>query len=73
MSDRVKELKAELEMAEAEAELVVAKEREISPEKYRALKDDVRAKRQAYRETVRGTPEGTAVQPATVKGKASVA
>ena len=48
---RADELRAELELAELEDELVAAKAKKgVKPDELRALKDEVRAVRQAYRE-----------------------
>jgi hypothetical protein len=52
---RVEELKAELDLAVLEDELAVAKaDDKVKPDKYRELKNKVRAARQAHREAREG-------------------
>lgn len=66
---KVDALEAELALARLEEQFVAAKAAGVAtPE----LKAELRAARQKYRETYRGSPEGTAVQPATVEVTAGV-
>jgi len=47
---RADQLRAELELAELEDELVAAKSKKKAPDNLREIKDKVRAARQAYRQ-----------------------
>lgn len=64
---------AEAAMAEAEEVLVAAKAKGVSAAKLTEIKNDLRAKRQAYREQrdLDANDEGTA-RPATIKATAGV-
>lgn len=66
---KVRALEAELALAKAEEKFVAAKKAGKTTDK---MKADLRAARQEYREKYRGLPDGTAVQPATVKVKTGV-
>lgn len=60
---------AELALAEAEDRLIDAKAKGITGEKWRVIKDELRAQRQSFREQHAG--DATA-SPATVAAKATV-
>jgi hypothetical protein len=56
---RADDLRAELELAELEDELVAAKDAGGDPDELREIKDKVRAARQAHREARQATVEPT--------------
>lgn len=66
---KVAALEAELALAKAEEKFVAAKK---AGKATSAMKADLRAARQEYREKYRGLPEGASVQPVTVKVKTGV-